>query len=420
MRLGLIGPANGDLAALARTAEFLLNGARVTRAIYLGDDDALEETVGLWAESLVGDDPSDAGVWDRAFEVAATGTPERIDAFLRGERARLRLRDLERLSPEELRSVEMFGDRVAVLIHDKAMLDEEDIFSASFLIYGKSDSPLVKPDRPPLVLDARPRQRPRQRRHRARRLGRSHRRHALRRRRHRHPDRGARGRTRGEDERAGVTRVSLTLVVKVAVFGGSFNPPHVAHVLACALVLAVEDVERVLVVPTFLHPFAKPLAPYEDRVAMCRLAFSSLPQVEVSRVEQQLGGESRTLRTLEHLAAAHDGWELRLIVGADILAEAPTLVRVRRHREARAAHRTRARRRGRAGRRAGAAARGVEHARARGHRGGAPGSKRVASFRGPCWPTSRREVCMPRRSERPRWTCSCSARASWGRPWRAR
>lgn len=144
MRLGLIGPANGDLAGLARTAEFLLNGARVTRAVYLGDDDALEETVGLWAESLVGPDPSDAGVWERAFEVAATGTTQQIDALLRGERARLRLKALERLSPQELRSVEMFGDRVAVVIHDKANLDEEDIFSASFLIYGKSDAPLIK------------------------------------------------------------------------------------------------------------------------------------------------------------------------------------------------------------------------------------------------------------------------------------
>src|SRR5271170_5741988 len=38
----------------------------------------------------------------------------------------------------------MFGDRVAVLIFDKALLDEEDIFSAALLIYGKSDSPLIK------------------------------------------------------------------------------------------------------------------------------------------------------------------------------------------------------------------------------------------------------------------------------------
>jgi hypothetical protein len=144
VRLGLIGPASDDLAALARIAEFLLNGAKVTRAIYLGGDEALEETVALWAESLVGPDPSDEGVWERAFAVATRATADEIDTFLRGERARQRLKSLESLPRNQLRSVEMFGDRVAVLIHDKALLDEEDIFSATILIYGKGDGPLIK------------------------------------------------------------------------------------------------------------------------------------------------------------------------------------------------------------------------------------------------------------------------------------
>jgi hypothetical protein len=144
MRFGLLGPANGDLAGLARCAEFLLNGAKVTRAIYLGADDALEDTVALWAESLVGPNPSDEAVWERALPVAATGTPDQIDAFVRAERARLRLKSLERLPATQLRTVEIFGDRVAVLIHDKALLDEEDIFSATFLVYGRSNGPLVK------------------------------------------------------------------------------------------------------------------------------------------------------------------------------------------------------------------------------------------------------------------------------------
>jgi nicotinate-nucleotide adenylyltransferase len=109
----------------------------------------------------------------------------------------------------------------------------------------------------------------------------------------------------------------------VAVFGGSFNPPHVAHVLACALVLSTEDVQRVVVVPTFRHPFAKALAPYEDRVTMCSLAMAGMPGVEVSRVEEELGGESRTLRTLEALRSAHPEWALRLVIGADIVADAP-------------------------------------------------------------------------------------------------
>jgi hypothetical protein len=144
VRLGLLGPAEGDLAALARTAELLLNRAKVTRAIYLGADDALEDTVALWAESLVGPDATDKGLWDRAFAVAAEGSPEQLQTFLRSERARLRLRSLESLPPRELRSIEMFGDRVAILVHDKALLDEEDIFAATFLVYGKSEGPLVK------------------------------------------------------------------------------------------------------------------------------------------------------------------------------------------------------------------------------------------------------------------------------------
>ena len=109
--------------------------------------------------------------------------------------------------------------------------------------------------------------------------------------------------------------------MKVAVFGGSFNPPHVGHVLACALVLAVKDVDRVLVVPTYKHPFAKSLAPYDDRVLMCQMAMGFMRGLEVSRVEEDLGGESKTLRTLEHLAALHPDWGLRLLIGADILAE---------------------------------------------------------------------------------------------------
>jgi nicotinate-nucleotide adenylyltransferase len=110
---------------------------------------------------------------------------------------------------------------------------------------------------------------------------------------------------------------------RVAVFGGSFNPPHLGHVLACALLLSVEEIERVLVVPTYLHPFAKALEPFEERLRMCELAMGWIPRVEVSAIESEIGGESRTLHTLERLAEQHPEWQLRLVIGADILAEAP-------------------------------------------------------------------------------------------------
>ena len=109
----------------------------------------------------------------------------------------------------------------------------------------------------------------------------------------------------------------------VAVFGGSFNPPHVAHVLVAVYALSACEIDEFLVVPTFIHPFAKPLAPYEDRYRMCSVAFGWIPGVAISRVEQELGGQSKTLRTLRHLAEQHPDWALRLVVGADVIGDAP-------------------------------------------------------------------------------------------------
>ena len=110
---------------------------------------------------------------------------------------------------------------------------------------------------------------------------------------------------------------------RVAIFGGSFNPPHIAHLLAVTYALATAPIDEVLVVPVYRHPFAKELASFEDRFEMCRLALAWIPGVRVSDVERVLGGESKTLRTLEHLLEHHPDWSLRLLLGADVLADAP-------------------------------------------------------------------------------------------------
>lgn len=109
--------------------------------------------------------------------------------------------------------------------------------------------------------------------------------------------------------------------MNVGFFGGSFNPPHVSHVLAVSYVLATQPFDRVLVVPCFDHPLGKELAPFSHRQAMCERAFEHLRRVEVSSIEQEMGETSRTLYTLRALSAAHPDWSLRLIIGADILNE---------------------------------------------------------------------------------------------------
>lgn len=108
----------------------------------------------------------------------------------------------------------------------------------------------------------------------------------------------------------------------IALFGGSFNPPHVAHQMVCLYVLETAEVDRVWMVPTYQHAFGKGLAPFEDRARMCELAAEVFGgRVEVSRIEEEIGGESRTLTTLEELERRMPEARFRLVVGSDILAE---------------------------------------------------------------------------------------------------
>lgn len=112
----------------------------------------------------------------------------------------------------------------------------------------------------------------------------------------------------------------------VALFGGSFNPPHIAHQMVCLYVLETADVDGLWVVPTYRHPFAKELVDFEHRHRMCELAVACLgARVKVSRIEETLAARSpeasRTVNTIKALIADHPGIQFRLVVGADILHE---------------------------------------------------------------------------------------------------
>lgn len=108
-----------------------------------------------------------------------------------------------------------------------------------------------------------------------------------------------------------------------AIFGGSFNPPHVGHVLAVSYVLSVHPVDEVLVIPVYRHVFGKSLASFEERVRMCELAMGWIPGTQVSEIERELGGESRTLHTIEALLERDPTRQLHLVIGTDVLADLP-------------------------------------------------------------------------------------------------
>ena len=110
--------------------------------------------------------------------------------------------------------------------------------------------------------------------------------------------------------------------MQLGVLGGSFDPPHLAHVLLSRHVLENQGLDRLLWIPCFAHPLGKRLTPFEHRVAMCRLALKPLGErATVLDLEQNLPQPSYTINTLLRLAELHPQDQLRLVVGGDILSE---------------------------------------------------------------------------------------------------
>lgn len=117
--------------------------------------------------------------------------------------------------------------------------------------------------------------------------------------------------------------------MRVGLFGGSFNPPHVCHQLATLVALECGPFDQVWWVPTYRHALGKDLAPFANRLAMCELATAALgPRVVVRDDEARLfadGSPSQTLVLLHHLlrasAAAAQEVSFRLLIGSDILRE---------------------------------------------------------------------------------------------------
>ncbi|MBA3847066.1 MAG: nicotinate-nicotinamide nucleotide adenylyltransferase [Planctomycetes bacterium] len=110
--------------------------------------------------------------------------------------------------------------------------------------------------------------------------------------------------------------------MRIALFGGSFDPPHLGHVLAAAYAYTVAPIDAVWVLPARVHPYAKDLAPYAQRRALCDAAFARLPFVQV-RDDELDNPHGFTFDLVERLAAKHPGWRWSLIGGTDTSTDLP-------------------------------------------------------------------------------------------------
>ena len=115
--------------------------------------------------------------------------------------------------------------------------------------------------------------------------------------------------------------------MRVALFGGSFDPPHRGHIAVAHAALEAFELAAVIFAPTGLQPL-KPkgaLAPYADRIAMVSLVCAPEPRFFLSELDAPRpdGRPNYTVDTLEALEASMPKAQIFAIVGADSFLEFP-------------------------------------------------------------------------------------------------
>ena len=113
---------------------------------------------------------------------------------------------------------------------------------------------------------------------------------------------------------------------ELAIFGGSFNPVHLGHLIIAECCLEQARLDRVLFMPAATPPHKQNslLAHCEDRIEMLRLALASHDKLEISLNECERGGISYTVDTVNDLIAQHPKDHFSLILGPDALADLPS------------------------------------------------------------------------------------------------
>lgn len=114
--------------------------------------------------------------------------------------------------------------------------------------------------------------------------------------------------------------------MRIAIFGGSFDPVHREHVNFVRAAIGCLRLDKVFVMPAHTPPHKpyRTLLADADRLELCRLAFSSMPEVEVSDYEIAQGGTSFTYLTCRYFREKYPSAEIFFLVGTDMLRDFPT------------------------------------------------------------------------------------------------
>jgi nicotinate-nucleotide adenylyltransferase len=114
--------------------------------------------------------------------------------------------------------------------------------------------------------------------------------------------------------------------VRVGLLGGTFNPPHIGHLVCAQEACDQLELDRVLLVPVHEPPHKGIEADpgVEHRVELCRRAVAGDERLEVSLADAEIPGPSYTVDTLRRLHERCPGDDLTFIVGGDMAFSLPT------------------------------------------------------------------------------------------------
>ncbi|OGJ37214.1 MAG: nicotinate (nicotinamide) nucleotide adenylyltransferase [Candidatus Pacebacteria bacterium RIFOXYB1_FULL_39_46] len=108
--------------------------------------------------------------------------------------------------------------------------------------------------------------------------------------------------------------------MKIVLFGGAFDPPHLGHQHITQILLNQQIADEVWYVPTKEHPFSKSMSPVVHRLAMLKLIINN-PRIKIEKYELEKGGISYSRDTLDYLSNKYPQHSFAWIIGSDNLPD---------------------------------------------------------------------------------------------------
>lgn len=111
--------------------------------------------------------------------------------------------------------------------------------------------------------------------------------------------------------------------MKIALFGGTFNPIHLGHILIAENALKSVMLDKVFLIPCSIHPLKaqNELLEGRHRQTMIELAIKDRPHFEICGIEMEREGPSYTVDTVRHVRSQHPKDQIYLIIGSDNFQE---------------------------------------------------------------------------------------------------